>query len=238
MEESRKQRNSMTRTVICCTLLIAALMLVVADARSEEILDNNTIVRMISAGLAPDVVELKVERTTGHYDLSAEGLIALKNAGVPDRVIKAMLLKGASAPPAAEAPPPRPVPQPTSIALVPAPAVAADFVCADVRYFTLGNDGWAWVPANVCAGPGALVIDQQRIPFGSVVAQCREKSMGLSIGSDQAEWWFSDGKDTYKFRGSARAISDLEGAATRLAPSIPHGSCSDRLIRRRLAGRE
>ena len=75
----------MTRLVHRCTLLLAALTMVAANARSEEVLDNKAIVRMVAAGLAADVVETKIERTSGRYDLSADGLIALKNAGVPDR---------------------------------------------------------------------------------------------------------------------------------------------------------
>jgi len=210
----------MSRTIVFSCVLCAVLV-VAGVGHAEEILDNAAVVRMVSAGLAADVIELKIERTAGRYDVSADALIALKKAGVPDGVIKAMMLKDrAAAPPAAVSAP-----------------VAADGTCANVSYFTLGNEGWSWVPSYVCVMHDAFSVDQQRIPIERVTAECHEKSLALAFGGDIAEWWFSDGVDTYKFRASQRLISDLEAAALKVKPGVLHGSCSDRPIRKVLAGR-
>jgi hypothetical protein len=210
----------MSRAIVFFCVL-SAVFVVVGDAHADEILDNAAIVRMVSAGLAADIIELKIERTAGRFDVSADALIALKNARVPDGVIKAMMLKDLTA---------------TSSTAVSAP-VLTDATCANVSYFTLGNEGWSWVPSYVCVTNDALVIDQQRIPIERVTAECREKSLSLAFGGDIAEWWFSDGVDTYKFRASQRLISDLEAATLKIKPGVPHGSCSDRPIRKLLAGR-
>lgn len=223
----------MSKRTLRSIALLACFALV---AHADEVLDNAAIVRMVRAGLSTDIVVMKIERTAGRYDLSADGLIALKNAGVADSVIKAMMTKAESAPPA---PPASPTPPAPPAAAQPATAAQpADPTCVDVRYYTLGNDGWSWVPSYVCAGTSGFSIDQQNIALDKLTAQCREKQIGLAFGgSDNAEWWISDGTDTHKFRGTEREISDIEAALKTAKPSLPHGSCSDRNIRAKLAGK-
>ena len=56
------------------TILIFSLAL---RTEASEVLDNASIVRMVSAGLGTDVIVLKIERSQGSFDTSTDGLIAL-----------------------------------------------------------------------------------------------------------------------------------------------------------------
>ena len=63
------------------------------DVSASHGFDNDAIVRMVKAGLAEDLILQTVRTQLGHYDLSADGLIALHQAGVPDAVISVMQAK-------------------------------------------------------------------------------------------------------------------------------------------------
>jgi hypothetical protein len=77
-------------------------------------LNNDSIIKMVKAGLSEDLIVSTIISSQGAYDTSADGMIALKGAGVSDRVVAAMVQKASSA--ALPAPPP--VPAATSAKLV------------------------------------------------------------------------------------------------------------------------
>jgi len=56
-------------------------------------LTNDAIVKMVRAGLGEDVIVSMVNTQPANYTLTPEQLIALKSAGVPDRVVTAMVTK-------------------------------------------------------------------------------------------------------------------------------------------------
>jgi hypothetical protein len=58
---------------------------------AQQELTNDSIVKMVKAGLSPQIVVATVNTQPGHYDLSADGLIALKKAGADDQIISAMI---------------------------------------------------------------------------------------------------------------------------------------------------
>ncbi|MDR2391129.1 MAG: HEAT repeat domain-containing protein [Planctomycetota bacterium] len=60
------------------------------DAR-DEVIANNEIIGMARAGLAPDLIVAKIRTSRNAFDLSTRAMIALKENGVADRVIDAML---------------------------------------------------------------------------------------------------------------------------------------------------
>jgi hypothetical protein len=202
--------------------MIASLVLLIAAiANSAEVLDNAAVIRMVQSGLGSDVITLKIEQSAGRFDVSTEGLIALKNAGVSDAVIKAILLKGDTPLPPAPVAPPQP---------------ASDVPpCIKVSYYTLGSNGWDWVPAGLCVTATVLSLDEQDVSFEQVVAQCMAKTTALTFGGstyrDAAqEWWFTDGKDTYKLRGKEAEIKAISDFLVRKHPGSKHGSCSERSI--------
>jgi len=62
-------------------------------ARVKQI-DNDTIIRMAKAGLDDNILIQTINLQPGHYDTTPDDLIALKNAGVSQRVIAAMQAHG------------------------------------------------------------------------------------------------------------------------------------------------
>ena len=67
---------------------------------AQQTLNNDSVVKLVKAGLSDDLIVSTINASAGNYDTSANGLIALKTAGVGDKVISAVVLK-ASAPSAA-----------------------------------------------------------------------------------------------------------------------------------------
>jgi hypothetical protein len=196
-------------------ILCVALALTVHAA---EVIDNATVVRLTTAGLSADLIVLKIDQSEGRFDTSADGLIALKGAGVADMVIKAMLLK-------APAPPP-PVATP-----IPAPAPVKTQTCAGVESYALGNNGWSWVPATVCVSSNEMSLDEQSFRFSDLKVQCVETPARLSVlglnATTDATWRWSDGKEAFQIRGKGDDIRRLSEALVSAAPAVRHGSCGD-----------
>ena len=65
-----------------------------ADVTRVHLIDNDTILRMAKAGLGDDVLIQTIQLQPGHYNTAPEDLIALKQAGLSDRVIAAMQAHG------------------------------------------------------------------------------------------------------------------------------------------------
>jgi hypothetical protein len=80
---------------------LAGLFLLLSPALiAQQQLDNAAVVKLVKAGLSDDVIVSTVNASEGLYDTSANGLIALKSAGVSDKVISAIVLKTSGTPPA------------------------------------------------------------------------------------------------------------------------------------------
>jgi len=81
--------------------ILAAVFALAAIAQTT--LNNDAIVKMTKAGLSDDIVVATIKAQPGSYSTAPDDLIALKQAGVSDKVIAAMMA-GASAPSAAPQP--------------------------------------------------------------------------------------------------------------------------------------
>ena len=66
------------------------------DLPRVRLIGNADIVNMAHAGLSDDVLLRTIQLKPGHYDTEPDDLIALKSAGVSDRVIAAMQAHGAA----------------------------------------------------------------------------------------------------------------------------------------------
>lgn len=74
------------------TALFAAVLLACASTSAiAETLDNDTIIALIGAGLGQETIVAKIRNSPGSYDLSTDKLIGLKQKGVSDAIIAAML---------------------------------------------------------------------------------------------------------------------------------------------------
>jgi hypothetical protein len=64
-----------------------------APATPPKEMTNDTVIRMVKAGLSDDLIAQTISTQPGKYTTDAEALVALKQAGVSDRVITAMVNK-------------------------------------------------------------------------------------------------------------------------------------------------
>lgn len=97
-------RTAAVLSIICAVLALA-----------QTALTNDSIIKMVKAGLSDDIVVSTVKAQPAHYSTGPDDLIALKSAGVSDRVIAAMIERMNAAASAAPAP----------AGAIPAPAPAA-----------------------------------------------------------------------------------------------------------------
>jgi hypothetical protein len=64
---------------------------------AQQAMNNDSVIKLIKAGMSDDVVISTVNSTAGTYDTSADGLIALKTAGVSDKVLAAVIARSLAA---------------------------------------------------------------------------------------------------------------------------------------------
>lgn len=64
-------------------------------AATQQKLTNKDVVKMVKASLPVDVIVQAIKSSTPEFDVSADGLIALKQDGVSDSIIQAMLTRSA-----------------------------------------------------------------------------------------------------------------------------------------------
>ena len=77
--------------------LIAVLFLVVPSlVLTQQTMNNDIVIKMVKVGLSDDVIVTTINTSRGTYDTTANGLIALKQAGVSDKVISAIVARNTS----------------------------------------------------------------------------------------------------------------------------------------------
>lgn len=82
--------------------LIAIIFFVFCSSlTAQQALNNDSVIKLVKAGLSDDLIVSTINASAGTYDTSADGLIVLKTAGVSDKVIGAMVVKSSGAAPAA-----------------------------------------------------------------------------------------------------------------------------------------
>jgi hypothetical protein len=60
---------------------------------AQQPLNNDAVIKLTKAGLSEDLIVSTINSQAGTYDTSTDGLIALKTAGVSDKVVTAIMLK-------------------------------------------------------------------------------------------------------------------------------------------------
>jgi len=138
----------MRKAFLTCFVLLLCPVLF-----AQETLTNDAVLKLLKAGLSEELVVTTINSSPGHYDTSANALIALKKAGAGDKVVGAMILK-ASGSTAASAETKKAstlagmadVPAPISLAPGTLPA-GVDSV--GVYYLDKTGSHWLEVPAEV-----------------------------------------------------------------------------------------
>jgi hypothetical protein len=92
--------------------LFAAVLLAFCPLlMAQQAMNNDSVIKLVKAGLSDDVIVSMINSSAGTYDTSTDGVIALKTAGVSDKVISAVLSKiSSTASAAAPTSSPAPVP--------------------------------------------------------------------------------------------------------------------------------
>ena len=78
---------------------VVSLVLAAVLAFSQEVLTNEDILKLVKAGMSEEVILSSISSKPGKFSVNTDDLIALKQGGVPDKVIAAMVAKGASTTP-------------------------------------------------------------------------------------------------------------------------------------------
>ena len=136
----------MRNAFLFCLLLICPALI------AQEMMTNDSVVKLIKAGLSEDLVVTTINSSPGKYDTSTSALIALKKAGAGDKVVAAIILKttGASAAPAAPTPEPAASTANPSTPLGMAPGALPPGVdTIGVYYHDSSSNTWQEVPAEV-----------------------------------------------------------------------------------------
>ncbi len=66
---------------------------------AQQEMNNDAVIKLLKAGLSDDLIVTTIDASPGKYDLSADALTALRNAGADSKVISAVLMKSAPGPP-------------------------------------------------------------------------------------------------------------------------------------------
>jgi hypothetical protein len=64
-------------------------------AYAQQPLSNDSVIKMVKAGLDDNTIATMIQSQPGQYDLSADALVALKKDGVSDKLLAAMAAKNA-----------------------------------------------------------------------------------------------------------------------------------------------
>ena len=75
----------MSKVIIAVGFLVLLL--------GQQTLNNDSVVGLMKAGFSEDVIISAVNRSLGAYDTSVDALIALKNAGMTNKEISAIVAK-------------------------------------------------------------------------------------------------------------------------------------------------
>ena len=94
----------MSRPTPRTLLIIAAVLASLGVAPllfAQETMTNDSVIKLLKAGLSDDLIVNTINASPGKYNTSADALIALRDAGADSKVISAVLLKSRPGPPPA-----------------------------------------------------------------------------------------------------------------------------------------
>lgn len=78
--------------------LLLLLTCTICFSQQKDVLTNEQVVSLTKAGLSTSIILTTIQNSPAKFDVSANGMVALKKQGVSDAVIKAMIEKNAITP--------------------------------------------------------------------------------------------------------------------------------------------
>lgn len=88
----------MFRSIVLAIAVVSLCPALIA----QQTLNNESVIKLVKAGLTDDLILSTVNASPGAYDTSADGLIALKTAGVSDKVVAALVVRASAPTPGAQ----------------------------------------------------------------------------------------------------------------------------------------
>jgi hypothetical protein len=84
--------------------LLAIALLAIRPLPAQQTLSNDNVIKATKAGFSEEFILATINRSPGAYDISADGLAALKNAGVSSKVVSAVVSKATAVTSATQSP--------------------------------------------------------------------------------------------------------------------------------------
>jgi len=141
----------MRKSFFAVVLVLFAPLLI-----AQQSLNNDSVIKLCKAGLSDDLIVSTVNASPGVYDTSANGIIALKNAGASDKVITAVVAK-TSNPMSTATVSPAPAPAPT---VTPTSGQPRIFVKADADFSVA-----LAAALNKKHAPATVVLDEKNADY-------------------------------------------------------------------------
>jgi hypothetical protein len=206
--------------------IAAGLTLFLTLCLAQTVLTNDAILKMAKAGLGEDILVSTIKAQPGSYTTTPDDLIALKGAGVSDKVLAAMIEKAAAGGGA---------PMPAGAAGNPLAAApkAAPGPVNEVGVYYLKNDAWADLAPEVVnfktggvlktIGTAGIVKgdvnghvngDHSRTALKSPVTLLVYAPEGVAITEYQL-LRLREAKDSREFRTVTGGVMHVSGGATR-----------------------
>ena len=142
-----RRRFTLSSSFFRGLLILSLVTCTVVSMFSQEVLTNQSVIRMVKAGLSEELILNVVKQQTSAFSVGSTELVELKMAGVTERIITAMIAKAMGPAPAAPAKPdaakPKPPPQESGI------------------YYKKG-DAWAEMLSEEIAWSNAGVVNSVR----------------------------------------------------------------------------
>lgn len=79
------------RTIIRSFAIL--LLLSALPAFGDDVMTNADVIKLVKAGLTMNTIETKIYASTVSFDVSTDALIELSRDGVPDQVVRAMIVR-------------------------------------------------------------------------------------------------------------------------------------------------
>jgi len=93
------------KLIVAVLAVYSAVCMAPKTLTAQQPLNNDSVIKLVKAGLSEDLIVSTINSQPGTYNTSTDGLIALKKAGVSDKVVGAVVTKGfAPAPTSSPAP--------------------------------------------------------------------------------------------------------------------------------------
>ena len=88
------------KLLVATLAVCSAICMAPQTLTAQQAMNNDAVIKLVKAGLSEDLIISTINSQPGTYDTTTDGLIALKKAGVSDKVVGAIVTKGFAAAPA------------------------------------------------------------------------------------------------------------------------------------------